>query len=95
MIEAIKERVKRPAKKKVSIAQPSASPARQEAKQAKPSFDEFVKILQKRFNEDGTISKKKHHPDVHYVGASPQCKLCSRSERSAKDRYEFEYSKKT
>lgn len=59
----------------------------------KPGFKEYVHDLHRRWNETGDISRKKHHPDMHHLGASPQCPYCDLGERSARERYEYDFGK--
>jgi hypothetical protein len=57
----------------------------------KPSFDQYLSDLHRRWNETGDISVKKHHPDMHSLGTSPQCPNCCTDERSAQARYEYDF----
>jgi len=53
-------------------------------KEAKLSWDDFLNEWQAK-NRAGNMNENKHHPDVHYLGASPgQCPGCDVSKPSAK-----------
>ena len=88
--EEVKKEVA-PKKKAAPKKKVLAEASKKERFPEKPSFEEYLHDLHRRWNESGDISRKKHHPDMHMLGASPQCPLCDVNERSAKERYEYDF----
>ncbi len=58
------------------------------------SFQAFLKELHHSINVDGQISKVRHHPDMHGLGAGPgQCPKCDPTMESARQMYEMRDSR--
>jgi hypothetical protein len=62
--------------------------AKKKVKTERQKYNEFVNKTHKEFNENGDNFRKTHHPDMHSVGTSPQCKYCDKKQKSMKELYD-------